>query len=75
MNSVIDIIKVGDHVKLTNYSYHSDWIEHDNEVALVVQIEENNLSDGYDYSLVWEDGTASASPRRTLLKVNKDWDL
>ena len=53
----INIFKIGDKVKLKDYSKYNDWRRHDHQTAIIK--EKSRENGGFDWRIQWKDGECS----------------
>ena len=66
--------KIGDSIKLIDYSAYPDYKEHKNQIGYIDNIYTDGLSKEQAYHLRWRDKTSSCVYEPNMSLVNEDWD-
>lgn len=58
--------KIGDKIKLKDYGTYSDYKDHKNQKATII---DNNLSPNFDFRIKWLDGETSLVYIKNMIKI------
>lgn len=56
--------KIGDTIKLKDYTKHSDWKTHTNQEGIIYEVDK---AIGYCFGIRWEDKSTSSAPLDNLI--------
>ena len=68
------LYRIGDIVKLRDYSGYGDYMQHDGEAGAICEPPANLEGSGFDCSIEWSDGEVSNAVFNNIYYVDREWD-
>ncbi len=65
------MFKIGDKIRLRDYTEYTDYKEHKGEIATIVS---KHVELGLPWEIQWKDLGVSNAAATNLMRVNTDWD-
>lgn len=66
------MFKIGDKIKLKNYSTYGDYIEHKGQEATLISRHDPGE---WEFGIQWDDGMTSFASVDNIFKINMEWNL